>query len=32
VQSNGDWIALVLPMQAMLALTLGRTRLEQPKD
>lgn len=32
VQSNGDWIALVLPVQAMLALVLGRTRLEQPKD
>lgn len=27
VQSNGDWIALVLPVQAMLALTLGRKRL-----
>jgi hypothetical protein len=26
VQSNGDWIALVLPVQAMLALRLGRMR------
>lgn len=32
VQSNGDWIALVLPAQAMLALTLARKRLQQPSD
>jgi len=31
VQNNGDWIALVLPVQAMLALRLGRAHAQQTR-